>query len=803
MTKKFFLFFLAAFLATTTAWAECPQYYVDTIPAQRYITNFQLIWNDDYYECPAIKFEDNFRTDLQLNRRYYISMKARHSYDLSSGCMFRYITQADEPSATLHWNRYEYWPTPNDIQLGLGADVANRPLSNGGTVVQEKMSSKIMFAVQKGVREVIFFVNPQYENVNAVTGEAKYVSYYGEEGNRYNLYNINYFTCTLPAIVRNTISAPAEVRSGNELHIEATIQALGQTNYKLQERVQGGEWNTILAGALTSAEARRAETIQYDANFGNGHAPVCEYRMIARDIASGAADTSDIKQVQFLYKRTLNGQVSYYSAADTWNTYVPSDCEEYKVTSELPVEQKVEGGTIKWTMPACDVDIRLEQAKYTVTFVDYDYTTLKTQEVDCGEDATAPTTPTHANMTFDKWSDSFTNVKANTTVRALYTVSGVSAELSIDGNPDYVEQGQSISFNMYVKASAAAQAAFQYAWLDNEGEELSWEESSTKTSYTAAEAGAGTLKVRSNVTVLPTGSTNYGHRARFFRLRVRLSGSTNDIYSNVLRLDTYYPVNIYSEKYTLYTQTHRFTLPGNGTIYSRPLDTIWVRDVESDACHLQFSFTGFSGVTTGSDENGDYLVMPAGSGEGGVTVKHEKFKVVFFVPGHGNNYWETIYGAGAYDEKEVECGQSVALPEPELGEGELLRGWAPRGTAPEDGYLNVTSDMQFDALIESINMHTVTFKDWDGSTLKTESVYDGENATPPTVGERKGYIFTGWDGSYTTVTEDRTLTAQYDSTEGVEDVQSDRTQSNKFLRDGVLYIERNGRIFNAQGAEVK
>ena len=37
----------------------------------------------------------------------------------------------------------------------------------------------------------------------------------------------------------------------------------------------------------------------------------------------------------------------------------------------------------------------------------------------------------------------------------------------------------------------------------------------------------------------------------------------------------------------------------------------------------------------------------------------------------------------------------------------------------------------------------------------------------------------------------------------LEDVQNDRVQSTKLLRNGVLYIEKNGRIYNILGTEVK
>ncbi len=56
---------------------------------------------------------------------------------------------------------------------------------------------------------------------------------------------------------------------------------------------------------------------------------------------------------------------------------------------------------------------------------------------------------------------------------------------------------------------------------------------------------------------------------------------------------------------------------------------------------------------------------------------------------------------------------------------------------------------------------TVTFTDWDGTLLKTQTVNWGSSASTPAIPVRKGYTFAGWDGTYQNLKSNSTVKAQY------------------------------------------
>jgi len=148
----------------------------------------------------------------------------------------------------------------------------------------------------------------------------------------------------------------------------------------------------------------------------------------------------------------------------------------------------------------------------------------------------------------------------------------------------------------------------------------------------------------------------------------------------------------------------------------------------------------------------------------------------------------------------VEVGASAKAPEAPEVEGYTFTGWSTT-------FNNVQSDLTVTAQYTR-NKYRVRFIDyWSYAVLKTDSVEHGCSATPPTeVPEHEGYVFVGWDAEYDVITCDLSVESIYVRVhEGIEQTESQepKVKSQKFLRDGMLYIKRNGRVYDAHGALVE
>ncbi len=113
------------------------------------------------------------------------------------------------------------------------------------------------------------------------------------------------------------------------------------------------------------------------------------------------------------------------------------------------------------------------------------------------------------------------------------------------------------------------------------------------------------------------------------------------------------------------------------------------------------------------------------------------------------------YDGGKISESLIKEGSAATAPaDPNSWEGHHFVRW-------NKDYSNVKSELWVRAEYE-INTYTVTFKDWDGSILKTQNnVEHGTAAAAPADPAQPGFRFSGWDHDYNNVTADIIVTAQY------------------------------------------
>lgn len=163
--------------------------------------------------------------------------------------------------------------------------------------------------------------------------------------------------------------------------------------------------------------------------------------------------------------------------------------------------------------------------------------------------------------------------------------------------------------------------------------------------------------------------------------------------------------------------------------------------------------------------------------------------------------------------QQIEPGDDAVAPEAPEVEGFRFTGW-------DTEYTNVQSDLTIHAQYAEIVMVTLVVKsaDEEMGTVKGGGEYAEGIKVKITAIPNEGYEFVMWndgntDNPRTVTAANKTYTAVFDkkssggdddSDEAIGEVfESSDSEILKFVRNGQLYILRNGEIFNAQGARVE
>ena len=205
------------------------------------------------------------------------------------------------------------------------------------------------------------------------------------------------------------------------------------------------------------------------------------------------------------------------------------------------------------------------------------------------------------------------------------------------------------------------------------------------------------------------------------------------------------------------------TLPEGATITSTTLTgtpsysgkgNVHTLQINGTSCSLDTQFN----ISLGTTLKTSVSVSARGTNKnstGTLSINDIVYTVEYNVPG-GTEYTVRFldWNGDVLDTQTIEEGSDATPPSNPSRTGYDFIGW--QGT-----YTNIQADTDITAQYK-IKTFTVRFLDWDNSILKTQTVDYGGNATPPNNHTRDGYTFTGWQGTYTNITSNVDIIAQYE-----------------------------------------
>ena len=682
----------------------------------------------------------------------------------------------------------------------------NRPNAKGGDVaisIRTALEQAIDSCYTRGYQNLKISVDGVYrDDIGwAQTYRDSYVDYVtGYKADyEYHLPNAK------PYLIAGKHAYFYDEESPEEVSISAHLQGVNAVTYSWQESTDNGlNWTSAAnfatngldaspdyGGYLTTLEAREGQYIDFKCRFNKLGKQKTLYRLYVKDIKTDEEFFTDEYEVKFAYPwQIANGPLFWAEKGEEKIILKPEDCHEYQYKAAQAVHVTEDESYIYLTMPGCPLYIEDVSPTYTVKFINRDNncTVLKTEQVACGSDATPPANPTLSGATFTGWSQSYTNVHNDLVIWANYDFGSnyvFEARQAMHLNERYPYMdfagsdtkamvGDKITLEADVKTPANASVCFEQGSYDASGN-LTWfgEDQFETTS-------AGVQKTVSKdiyVAWYPMSETENPFQRRVaYRFVVKSSGQT--FYSNAFEYDVYYKQTVNASTDMVIFDGEFYWPDGIAVPPARYGDTIFIkrRNGGNDCLSMARVNNPSGAFESGLTADGDAFFLCPGQTET-INVTVPPVAVIFDGAWPTQQYDFSAQGLGkhnAYYAELSECGGQVLPPADPAEDNMIFKGWtAWSDEYADDAYLRIPSGQSiigFSAQWEDIpvaTIYTVTFKDWDGTTLKTEEVAEGENATPPAVGGREGYHFVGWDGSYTTVTANLVLTAQYGQDEKI------------------------------------
>lgn len=393
--------------------------------------------------------------------------------------------------------------------------------------------------------------------------------------------------------------------------------------------------------------------------------------------------------------------------------------------------------------------VETEPLTFTVTFVDYDGSEIKTDVVEKGNDAVAPDDPEREGYDFTGWDKAFTNITADLTVTAQYEIKTYEV-VFFDWNDVPIDYQEVHYGDAAVAPADPERGGFTFTGWDKEFDIVT-----ADLTVTAQYA----VKVW---TVTYIDNDKYG-AVELYKEQVEDGQAAQG-----------YPAA--HEGYVLWYWLDDDTWE-HADLSSITKDMLVQAYYKALSFHLTFRVDG---ITT-FEINGEYgynvrdnlYYNPpfASKTPERTATAAEEYEFVGWTPEvtflTSDVVFDAVFEAtprkytvSFYDwddklleEQKVEYGKNAEDFTPERM-GYTFTGW-------DKSLVDITSDLSVKAQYQ-IKTYTVQFVDWDESELSApQTIEHGHAAATPATPTREGYTFTGWDGDFTNITADLTLKATY------------------------------------------
>ncbi|WP_193258306.1 InlB B-repeat-containing protein, partial [Vibrio navarrensis] len=362
---------------------------------------------------------------------------------------------------------------------------------------------------------------------------------------------------------------------------------------------------------------------------------------------------------------------------------------------------------------------------YVVNFFDHLGNLIATTSVNHGSAASAPSAPSRDGYTFSGWSADISSVSSPLDVTAQYTINSYTVTfVDYDSSPlgsDTVE---------YLTAATApadpTRTGYTFSGWDVAFDSVTADITVTAqysinsytvsfVDYDSSPLGSDTVEYLTAATA-PADPTRTGYT--FSGWDVSFDSVTEN-----MTVTAQYTINSYTVSFVDYD---------NSPLGSDTVEYLQGATAPADPTRTGYTFSGWDVAFDSVTEN---ITVTAQYSINSYTVS--------FVD----------YDSSPLGSDTVEYLTAATAPADPTRTGHTFSGW-------DVAFDSVTADITVTAQY-TINSYTVTFNDFDGTLLGSDTVEYLQGATAPADPTRTGYTFSGWDVAFDSVTADITVTAQY------------------------------------------